>query len=106
MYLKEAAKTKKTATYTTPNRINFFIVYELNMWSRDLNSDFTLKNCIFGDVKLANNAEPDKHVYTGYGIGFNLHSDFSLPDSSTGTNFIIIMEAVAFYLLILEKYFN
>ena len=28
-------------------------------------------------------------MYTGYGIGFNLRSEFSLPDSSAGKNVII-----------------
>ena len=35
----------------------FFIAYELDTWSRDLNSDFTLKHCLFGGVKLAKNAD-------------------------------------------------
>ena len=26
--------------------------YELDAWSRDLNTDFTLKDCLFGIVKL------------------------------------------------------
>ena len=48
--------------------------YTLNQWSRDLNADFILSNCLFGSVKLTKNADPDKHVYTGYGIGFNSNS--------------------------------
>ena len=48
--------------------MNFFIVYELDTWSRDLNSDFTLKDCLFGGVKLVKeNADPDKYIYV-YGI--------------------------------------
>ena len=42
-----------------------------------------------GAVKLAKNADSDKYIYTGYGIGFNLHSDLSLPDGSLGKNVII-----------------
>ena len=61
----------KGATYTPNNRIIFFIVYESDIWSRDLNSDFTLKDCLFGGVKLRKNADPDKYVYIGYGIGFD-----------------------------------
>ena len=70
-------------SFTPPNIIIFFIVYELGTWSRDLNSDFTLKDCLFGDVKLTKNANPDKYVYTGYGIGFNSRSGLSLPDGSS-----------------------
>ena len=31
----------------------------------------------------------DKYVYTGYGIGFDLRSEFSLPDGSVGKNVVI-----------------
>ena len=51
---------------------------------QDLNSGFRLKDCLFGGVKLAKNADAGKYVYSGYGIGFNSRSEFSLPDSSMG----------------------
>ena len=35
------------------------------------------------------NADPDKYKYSGYGIGFDLRSEFSLPDGSMGKNVII-----------------
>ena len=49
-------------------------------------SDFTLKDCLFGGVKLAKNADSDKEVYTGYDIGFDLCSEFPLIDGSMGKN--------------------
>ena len=58
----------------------------------NLHSSFTLKDCLFGDVRLAKNAVPDKYVYSSDGIGFDLHSEFSLPelpDGSVGKNVII-----------------
>ena len=58
-------------TFTPPNIICFFIVYELDTGPGDLNSNFTLKCCLFTDVELAKNADPDKYVYSGYGIGFD-----------------------------------
>ena len=57
-HLKEA--TLKKASYTPRNRINLLIVHEIDTWLRDLNSDFTLKDCLFGGVKLAKNVDPDK----------------------------------------------
>ena len=42
---KGSCLKQKDTTYTPPNRINFFIVYELDTWPRDLNSDFILKDC-------------------------------------------------------------
>ena len=55
----------KSATFTPPNIIIFFIIYELDTLSWDLNFGFTLKDCLFGGVKLATNADPDKHLYSG-----------------------------------------
>ena len=78
---------QKIAIYTSPN--TFFIVYELDSWSRDLNSEFTLKDCLFGGIRLNKNADPDKYVYSRYGIEFDSRSEFSLPDGSTGKNAII-----------------
>ena len=58
----------------------------MDSWSPDLNSDFTLKGCLLGGIKLAKNADPDKYVYSGYGIGFDLRSEFSLLDGKVGEN--------------------
>ena len=33
-------------------KVNLYITYELDTWSRDLNPDFALGNCLFGVVKL------------------------------------------------------
>ena len=44
---------------------------------------------MFGAVKLTKYADPDKYKYSGYGIGFDSHSEFSLLDGSIGKNVII-----------------
>ena len=44
---------------------------------------------MFGVVKLAKNAGPDKYVFSGYGIGFDTCIEYSLPDGSLGKNVII-----------------
>ena len=54
-----------------------------------MNSDFTLKDCLFWGVKLAKNAYVNKYAYNGYEIGFNSPSEFSLPDGSIGKNVIV-----------------
>ena len=51
---------KKSATSTPPKRINVFIVCELDTGSRDLNSKFTLKDCLFRGIELAKNVDLDK----------------------------------------------
>ena len=88
-------KQKKNATSTPPNRINILkklkiekIAYTLDAWSRDLNSNFTLKHCLFGGVKLAKNADPDMYI-----VVMVLDStcvEFSLPDGSMGKNVIFL----------------
>ena len=53
-------------------------------------SDYpTLENCLFGAVKLTTNADVDKYVYSGYGIGFDRHGSFSFLDTGLTRNVII-----------------
>ena len=89
LIFKESCLKEKNATYTPPNVIKLFIVYELDTWLRDLSSNFTLKACLFGGVRLAKNVDLEKYVYSGYGTGFDSRSKLSLPDGSVGKNFII-----------------
>ena len=45
-----------------------------------LNAKFTLKDCFFGNVKITKNTDPNKYSYSGYGIGFDSSSVFSIPN--------------------------
>ena len=45
-----------------------------------------LKASFFRGFKLTKNVDPGKYVYSGYGIGLNLRSEFPLPDSSVDQN--------------------
>ena len=76
--------------FTTNNVVNLFIVYELDRWSQDLNTGFTLKDSLFGSVKLNKNADPHKYEYSSYDIGFDSYLKFSLTDGSVCKNVIII----------------
>ena len=49
----------------------------------NLNSDFTLKNGLLGGDKLAKSDDWDKYIFSGYGIGFDSHSEISLLDGSS-----------------------
>ena len=60
------------------------IVYELDTWSRDLNIKFKLGDCLSGAVKLTKSADPDKYGDSGYGVGFDAHSQFSLTTAEWG----------------------
>ena len=71
----------------------YLVKNNISRWTKQtlfIENNFTLKDCFFVSVKLAENADLHKYVYNGYGIGFNLRSEFSLPDGSVGKNFFII----------------
>ena len=67
----------------------YYISYILNPWLRNLNTDFTLNNCLFGSVKLTKNPDLGKYKYIGYGIVFDSGSKFSFKDRRIGKNVII-----------------
>ena len=82
-------KQEYWTAYTSKNVVNFFIVYELDSWPRNFDTDFTLSGCLFGSVKLNKNVDPGKYSYRGYGIGFYTRWKYSLPDVSVDENSII-----------------
>ena len=59
------------------NIVNLYIASKLDALLKDLNTDFTLGHCLFGTVKLTKNADPDKYKFSGYGMEFNSHLEFS-----------------------------
>ena len=71
--------------------VSFFVVYELDSWPQDLNTDFTLGGCLFGCVKLIINADPDKYSYSGFGFGFDSRGQYSLPRGSIGRAHLFIL---------------
>ena len=67
--------------------VNIYIVYEITSNYSDINYP-TLENCLFGSVKLTKNADIDKYGYSGYGIGFDRNTSFSVGNE-IGKNVII-----------------
>ena len=63
--------------------------YTLDPQSRNLKRDFILNNCFFGSAKLTKNADPGKHKYSDYGIGFDFRLKLSLTGGSVGKIVII-----------------
>ena len=57
--------------------MNIDIVYEITSNYNDINYP-TLENCLFGSAKLTKNADIDKYGYSGYGIGFDRKTSFSI----------------------------
>ena len=56
--------------------VNIYIVYEISK-NHSISSYPTLENCLFRAVTLTKNADIDKYKYSGYGIGFDRHREFS-----------------------------
>ena len=69
-------KQEDKSTFTPSIVVNLFLVYELDTWSRDLNTDFTLKKCLFRILKLTKNVDPDKHKLGCNRIRFTSSSQF------------------------------
>ena len=68
---------------------NIYIHKKVNPCLRNLKTDFTLNNSLFGSVKLTKNADPDKYKYSRYGIVFDSRSEFSFTNGGVGKNVII-----------------
>ena len=58
-------------------------------WSSSHFDDPTLKNCLFGAVSLTKKSDVDSYEYSGYGIGFDRKSSFSIPGGGFGQNVLI-----------------
>ena len=71
------------------NVIDLYICYKINPPLRNLNTDFTLNNWLFGSAKLTKNADLDKYKYGCYGIVFDSRSEFLFTDESFRKNVII-----------------
>ena len=67
---KGSCLKQEKANFSPSSEIIFFIVYDLDTWSRDSNTFFTLKDYLFGGAKLTINTDLDKYVYSSYVIGF------------------------------------
>ena len=74
--------------YSHDKIINIYIVYDLKS-NLAYDPDFTLENCLFGAVKVTENADVNKFKYSGYGIGFDGKEVFSHPTGSFGNNAVI-----------------
>ena len=67
--------------------VNIYIVYGITSDYKVVNYP-ALENCLFGSVKLTKNADIDKYGYSGYGIGFDRETSFSIGNE-TGKSIII-----------------
>ena len=75
-------------TFTHEKIVNIYIVYELGASTSHTN-DPTIKNCLLGAVILKTDIE--KYKYSGYSIGFDRRSSFSIPSGGFGQNVLIFV---------------
>ena len=68
-------------TYNHGKMVNIYSNYSISGYP-------TLENGLFGAVSLTKNADNDKYKYSGYGIGFDRHGEFSFGNG-LGKNCII-----------------
>ena len=80
---------KTTKHFIYPGKSSKYLhVYELGA-SSSHNNDPALKDCLFGAITLAKNADIDNYGYSSYGIGFDRRSSFSFPSVGFGQNVLI-----------------
>ena len=51
--------------------LSAYIVYDLDAWSKNPNTNFTLKNFLFGATSIVKNNDKEKWVHSSYGIAFD-----------------------------------
>ena len=64
--------------------VNAYIVYYLDVWSRNATNNFKFKNCLFGATNTAQNSDKEKYVYSGYGIIFDSTGSWSFDNDFSG----------------------
>ena len=89
-------------SYTHRKVVNIYIVYEL-VASTSLDSDPTIKNCLFGAGTLTKNADIEKDKYSCYGIGFDRRSSSSFTGGGFGQNVLIFGADMSTSILIYNK---
>ena len=74
--------------------INLYIPYLLSPCLRNLNTNFTLNNSLFGSVSPAKNTDSDKYKCSGYGIGLDSRSEFSFTDGGVWKKMSLFLELI------------
>ena len=71
-------KQTKLIRPNNDNIVNIYIVYLIDPISSSRNTDYTVQNALFGNVKITKNAtDTSKQKYEGYGICFDEGGTFN-----------------------------
>ena len=72
------------------NVINIYCVDSLERITNLRNTDYTVKNALFGGVEITkNSSDTSNHVYKGYDLCFDDGGTFSMGNITNGRNVII-----------------
>ena len=72
--------------------VNIYIGILYSLSQKTINSDNVLKNCLFGETKLAkprDTTDTDKYIYSGYGLVFDSTGQFSHHQGRMARNITI-----------------
>ena len=58
------------------NVINIYVVYKLDPISSTRNTDYTIRNALFGAMRITKNTDSSKNNYTGYSLCFDEGGEF------------------------------
>ena len=81
---------KDSKVITSGSIVNIYIAYKLPL--KSISSNNALKNCLFGATKVTkpdDTTDPDKYIYSGYGLGFDSRGQFTHPLGGMARNIII-----------------
>ena len=68
--------------------VNFYSVYDLDVWPRSPTNNFKFRNCLFGSISVVKTGHNEKYVYSGHGITFDSAGLCSF-DNDIGRNTVI-----------------
>ena len=83
-------------------KVNIYIIYDLDAWSKNLTNNFKFRNCLLGSTDIVKNSDKEKYIYiyiyniyiyiySGYGI--TCHSESSWSSYNETTRNVIILGA-------------
>ena len=62
---------RENVTFNHKTKLNFYFVYEINLWLYNAGKDFALRNPLFGAVKITKKDNFDKYKCSDYGTRFD-----------------------------------
>ena len=86
--IKGDSLRQSKVTFNNGKIVNIYTVYEISSTITS-QSSFTLKNSLFGAVRITKNVDISKYKYSGYGIDFDRKGSFLHTDNTYGVNVII-----------------